>query len=122
MTRRIFTIVAAHPVDVQSHELPRVRVDTYLVEGDELKAAFGKIADYEGVVDATEVLGRELDHLVLTPITRLQKEETLEQWTHWRHLIDQGELEDSWTPLARGPESFQQRRERKFAEANPHLA
>lgn len=122
MARNLFTIVAAHSVSVQCHELPRVRVDNFLVEGDSLNAAFAEIEKYEGVVDATEVFGIECRRVMLTPSTKMQREESLEQWEHWSRMARRGETEADWRLLAEGPETFRQRMDRQFLERNPQFA
>ncbi|MFN9474656.1 hypothetical protein [Acidovorax sp.] len=122
MKRSIFKFVVAHPVDVQGHELPRVRVDNFLVEGEDLQAAFARIADYEGIVDATEIFGIETSHVLLTPSASLRREEPLNQWEHWSGMARRGELDTQWQLLAEGPETFRQRLDRQFAERNPQFA
>ena len=112
----IFTIVAAHPVDVQLNELPRVRVDSFIVEADSLFAAHELIADWEGIADATEVFGIEnKGPLILTPANTHRREEELAQWEHWSRMVAARELAP-WQLLARGPESFRERIARQFAE------
>ncbi|KGG86187.1 hypothetical protein P245_20940 [Comamonas thiooxydans] len=122
MARKIFTIVAAHPVDVSSHELPRVRVDTFLVEGESLQAAFSEIAGYTGIVGATEVFGIECSCVMLTPSSKLQREEQLSQWEHWSGMARRGETDAKWCLLAEGEETFRQRCDRQFIERNPQFA
>jgi len=122
MTRKFFTIVAAHPVGVQSHELPRVRVDSFLVEGDSLNAGFAEIANFEGIVEAIEVFGVECRRVMLTPSTKMQREESLEHWEHWSRMARRGETEADWRLLAEGPETFRQRMDRQFLERNPQFA
>lgn len=101
MARNLFTIVAAHPVSVQCHELPRVRVrvDSFLVEGENLNAAFAEIEKYEGIVDATEVFGIECRRVMLTPTTKMQREEHLAQWEHWSRMARAGDTEAEWRLL-----------------------
>lgn len=122
MARSLFTFVAAHPVDVQASELPRVRVDSFLVEGDNLGAAFAQIEEFEGIVDATEVFGVEASQVLLTPSARLTREEQLSQWEHWSGMARRREAGAEWTLLAEGPETFRQRLDRQFAERNPQFA
>lgn len=122
MARNLFTIVAAHHVSVQCHELPRVRVDSFLVEGDSLNAAFAEIERYEGIVDATEVFGIECRRVMLTPTTKMQREEQLAQWEHWSRMARAGDTEAEWRLLAEGPETFRQRIDREFIERNPQFA
>lgn len=122
MPRKIFTIVAAHPVEVGWHELPRVRVDSFLVEGESLQAAFARVAPFEGVVGATEVFSIECSDVMLSPSTSMRREEGLREWLHWSGLVRRGELDAGWSLLAEGPESFSAREERVFAERCPHLA
>ena len=117
----IFTIVAAHPVDVQSHELPRVRVDSYIVSADSLPAAYREIAEYESIVGATEVFGIRSDSLLITPTCTHRREEKLEQWQHWSRMVRIGRV-GAWQLLANGAETFQHRQDRLFAERHPHLA
>lgn len=122
MARNLFTIVAAHPVVVQCHELPRVRVDSFLIEGDSLEAAFAKIEKYEGIVDATEVFGIECQSVMLTPSTKMQREEPLTHWEHWSRMARAGDTEAEWRLLAEGQETFRQRIDREFIERNPQFA
>lgn len=122
MARNMFTFIAAHPVSVQGHELPRVRVDSFMVEGDTLEEAFAEIAQYEGIVDATEVFGIECQRVMLTPSTKMQREEQLAQWEHWSRMVRSGETEAEWRLLAEGPETFRQRIDREFIERNPQFA
>ncbi|MFN9470923.1 hypothetical protein [Acidovorax sp.] len=115
MTRKIFTVIAAHPVKVHSCELPRVRVDNFLVEGASLAEAFEAISQYEGIVDATEVFGTECTQVMLSPTTVMRREESLAQWEHWGRMARAGELDAQWTLLAEGSESFSERQERLVA-------
>ncbi len=121
MVRNIFTIVAAFPVDVAYHELPRVRVDTFVVEGPNLREAFEAIKEHVHIVGATEVFGVPLREIYIGPDMRLSREEKLEQWAHWPRLVQAGEFE-GWELLAKGPESFDQRSDRLFAERHPEFA
>ena len=122
MTRKLFTFVVAHPVNVQAHELPRVLESYYFLEGENLANAFARIADFEHVADATEVFGVESASVMITPLTRLQSEKPLTEWMHWSDLQRRGELDVQWTLLAEGPESFSERLERLFAERHPQFA
>ena len=122
MTRKLFTFVVAHPVDVQAHDLPRVRESYYFLEGDNLEHAFATIADFEHVADATEVFGVECSRLMITPLTLLQSEKPLSDWQHWSDLQRRGELESKWMLMAEGPESFGQRQERLFVERFPQFS
>lgn len=122
MARNLFTIIAAHPVSVQYHELPRVRVDSFLVEGETLNTAIAEIAQYEGIVDATEVFGIECQHIRLTPSNKMQREEQLAQWEHWSRMARSGDTEAEWRLLAEEPETFRQKIEREFIERLPHFA
>lgn len=122
MARNLFTIIAAHPVSVQYHELPRVRVDSFLVEGETLYTAFAEIRQYEGIVNATEVFGIECKRVRLTPSTKMRREEQLAQWEHWSRMARSGETEAEWRLLAEGPETFRQKIEREFIERLPHFA
>lgn len=119
MARKIFTIIAAHPVDVKDHELPRVRVDQYVIEGKNLSEAFAGIKDFAGIVDATAVYGLECKCLLMTPDSAMRREETLSNWERWTTFVRKGEPGfgfPKWQLLASGPETFQQRRDRQLAE------
>lgn len=112
MIRKIFTFVTAHPVNVEPHELPRVREGCYMLEGESLESAFAVIAEFEHVASATEVFGIECVNLLITPQSRLQYEKPLADWEHWSVMQRRGELDAKWTLMAEGEESFSQRQER----------
>lgn len=120
--RKIFSIVAAHPVTLAIHELPRVRVNNCLVEGASLGEAFARIKDYPGLVGASEVFGLDCPDALITPTVRFHKDETLARWEHWSNLAKLGELDADWQLLLSGPESFRQRLAREFLEENPQFA
>lgn len=128
-TRNIFVIVAAFPVEVQYHELPRVRVDSYVVEGATLQAAFERINDFADMVGAVEVFGSFISDVLICADNTHRREEQLSQWEHWSNGARRGELDQrateqhiGWTLLHSGPESFRQRIDREFAERNPKFA
>ena len=119
----IFTIIAAHPVEVAYHQLPRVEVRAYILEGSSLQAAYEHIKDAKDIVDATEVMGVELAELCLSPNTMLRRQEQLDQWEHWSRYVTCGDKnERPWTILASGTETFRQRIDREFAERHPQFA
>lgn len=121
MTRRIFTLIAAYPVDVQEHELPRVRVDSYVVEGATVRDAYDRIKNWDGVSEATEVMGSEVTDLCICPTNTHRREESLQQWEHWSRMVDARAL-TGWSRLARGPESFRDRIARLFVERHPEFS
>ncbi len=122
MSRRIFTFVAAHPVDTGDHETPRVRVLSFIAEGPTLAEAFAKIAEHDGVVDATEVFGVECLELAVDFRTALDRQEQLAQWESWARANLSGQWERPWSLLKRGPESFADRNARIFAQQHPQFA
>ena len=116
MTRKIFTFVAAHAVDVESHESAKVHVCSIITEGESLESAFAEIKDHTYAVDATQIFGIEVDKLYVSPNTSLDRIEDLATWQRWAHMNTTGEWENPWTLLHSGPESFADRQDRLLAE------
>lgn len=114
----IFHLFSVSPVEVQPHELPRVLYRDFMVCAPSLEAAWSRIAEWEGVVDAAEVWGAERDsseetYVITGPSTLMTKEVGLDHHSHWRAM----QAEDGkYTHLHSGPLSIEQWQENHFAQ------
>src|SRR3989338_6979689 len=114
----IFHLFSVSPVEVQPHELPRVLYRDFMVCAPSLEAAWSRIAEWEGVVDAAEVWGAERDYseetyVITGPNTLMTKEAGLDHHSHWRAM----QAEDGkYTHLHSGPLSIEQWQENHFAQ------
>ena len=112
--RKIFSFVAAHYVQVQSHELPRVEVRAACVEGEDIHSAFDKIKNFDTCAGAVEVFGSEVKHLCITHHEQLVREESHSQWERWAQLAREGELGE-WQCVYTGPKTLETLRDESFA-------
>lgn len=114
----IFHLFSVSPVEVQPHELPRVLYRDFMIFAPSLEAAWARIAELEGVVDAAEVWGAERDsseetYVITGPNTLMSKEADLSHHRHWREM----QAEDGkYTHLHSGPLSIEQWHENHFAQ------
>ncbi len=114
---KLFHMIVATPVQGQPHELHRVLYSEYILQATELQAAYAAISEHTHPVDvagAPEVWGRELDPrvdgVVVSPTTKLQSHVEFGQHAHW------SAVQDRYTLVHKGPESFQQWTDRMFQE------
>lgn len=116
----IVTIVAVFPMEVEPHELPRVECRTFIVQTESIQEGYDSISGFASAIDATEVWAVETRELCVTPDHRLTRQELLSEWQSWVHW----QLTDGsgWIRVHQGPENFQQRIDRLFAERRPEFA
>lgn len=114
----IFHLFSVSPVEVPPHELPRVLYRDFMICAPSLDAAWARIAEWEGVVDAAEVWGAERDsseetYVITGPNTLMMKEADLGHHRHWRAM----QAEDGkYTSLHSGPLSIEQWHDNHFAQ------
>lgn len=114
---KLFHLIVATPIEAQPHELHRVLYSDYIVEALGLQAAYDAISGHTAPVDvamAPEVWGRALeprkDGVVVSPDTKLQSQVDIGQHRHW------ASVQDRYTLVHQGPESFQKWIDQKFQE------
>ena len=114
----IFHLFSVSPVEVPPHELPRVLYRDFMICAPSLDAAWARIAEWEGVVDAAEVWGAGRDsseetYVITGPNTLMMKETDLGHHRHWREMQAQ---DGKYTHLHSGPLSIEQWHDNHFAQ------
>lgn len=114
---KLYHLIVATLIEAQPHELHRVQYSDYVVEALGLQAAFDAISTDTAPVEvamAPEVWGRELEPrtngVVVSPDTKLQSQVDIDQHRHWSRVQEQ------YTLVHKGPESFQHWTDRMFQE------
>lgn len=119
---KVFHIFTVTPIDVASHELPSVQYGDYYVAAGSLAQAHEGLKELGNVIGASEVYGAEMvmayrsDGVIVSPESKLNQREALQQHRHW------ATVQTRYSLLATGAETPEQFVARRFAENRPQFA
>lgn len=88
---KVFHVFAVTLDDYGLNEVPHVRYHDYYVAATSVARALNEVLGESLAKDAAEVWGRRVESarpLIVTPFTRLNIREKLEQHKHWARLQD----------------------------------
>ncbi|MBV7542053.1 hypothetical protein [Acidovorax sp. sic0104] len=116
---QFFHFFTVSPVEAESHELPRVLYQDYMIAARSIDAAWKHLSDIAGSAEIAEVWGAQRKTyeeacIITGPRTEMAKEEFYEQHLHWVGM--QAGEGGPYTKFHAGPVSLEQWREARLAQ------